>query len=236
MGYRHGVAESDAAERLTRSLLLCCFQPSSCVPSPLWGRRRQGLLTRSRAVPPTLRSQHLSWGFPGPRPPRFLTRSLSLRNRVPAGVLPCFGLCQSFLGFPGSRTHGWKRSAGEFLRVQDIQNREGDLVVGGSRLGPAVLPCQHAPEAGGAGSGEGSARACFRLWLGSSSQPVGGSRRPREAGEGVAEAGLGESGPRLRADWHLGYPRPPPRAGRASRSPQDYPEPCPDLQPRRGGA
>lgn len=109
-------------------------------------------------------------------------------------------------------------------------------MVGGSRLGPAVLPCQHAPEAGGAGSGVGSARACFRLWLGSSSQPVGGSRRPSEAGEGGAEAGQGESGRRLRADWHLGCPRPPPRAGRASRSPQDYPEPCPDLQPRRGGA
>lgn len=69
-------------------------------------------------------------------------------------------------------------------------------MVGGSRLGPAVLPCQHAPEAGGAGSGVGSARACFRLWLGSSSQPVGGSRRPSEAGEGGAEAGQGESGRR----------------------------------------
>ena len=82
----------------------------------------------------------------------------------------------------------------------------------------------------------GSARACFRLWLGRRSLPVGGSRQPSEAGEGGAEAGRGESGRRLRADWHLGCPRPPPRAGRASRSPQDYPELCPDLQARRGGA
>ena len=64
--YRHGVAESDTPERLTLSPLLCFFQSSSYVPSPLWGRGRQGLLTQSRAVPPTLPSQHLSWGFPGP--------------------------------------------------------------------------------------------------------------------------------------------------------------------------
>ena len=67
MGYSPwGRRESDRTERLTLSLLLHCFQSSSCAPSPLWGRRRQGLLTRSQAVPPTFPPQHLSWGFPGP--------------------------------------------------------------------------------------------------------------------------------------------------------------------------
>lgn len=93
-------------------------------------------------------------------------------------------------------------------------------MVGGSRLGPAVLPCQHArrPRAGGRRRGvrDGRARACLRLWLGRSSQPVGGSgRAKRSCGGGAwreprgAERGLA-----------LGLPRPPPSAGRARSSPK----------------
>lgn len=113
-------------------------------------------------------------GSRGRRPPRILTRGLPLPGLVPrAGVLPRFGLCQTFLGFPGSRAHGRERSAGEFLRVQDVQDREGDLVVGRSRFGPAVLPCQHArrPRARGRRRGvrDGRARVCLRQWLGRSS-------------------------------------------------------------------
>ncbi|EDL17734.1 mCG146204, partial [Mus musculus] len=44
----------------------------------------------------------------------------------------------------GSETHRREGSSREFLRIQDVQDREGDLVVRGGRLGPDVLPCQHA--------------------------------------------------------------------------------------------
>lgn len=81
-------------------------------------------------------------------------------------------------------------------------------MVGGSRLGPAVLPSQHArrPRAGGRrrGSRDGYAWASFVCGSAVALQRVGGSGRPSEAGEGAGRRG-GEraAGSCVRIGTHL---------------------------------
>lgn len=68
-------------------------------------------------------------------------------------------------------------------------------MLGGSRLGPAVLPCQHArrrgrgPGAGGAGSGVAAPVLAFACCSAAALQPIGGSGRPSEAGEEAGRRG-----------------------------------------------
>lgn len=81
-------------------------------------------------------------------------------------------------------------------------------MVGGSRLGPAVLPSQHArrPRAGGRrrGSRDGYAWASFVYGSAVALQRVEGSGRPSEAGEGAGRRG-GEraAGSCVRIGTHL---------------------------------
>lgn len=151
-------------------------------------------------------SRHLRRGCPSRGPPRILTRGLARARLVPgAGVLPGSSLRQTFPGFAGRGAQGRQRRAREFLWVQDVQDGEGDLVGGRSRLGPAVLPGQHARQPR---SGSPSSVAVPRC-------PAGGRVG---AVEGAGRRG-GRAAGGLRADWHLLGPGPPPPAGRATRSP-----------------
>lgn len=153
------------------------------------------------------------------------------RGRAWSPELASFSSSASAELFLASRGAG--RTAGSATRVNFCGSRmsrtEKEILwwVGAALAPPschASMPAARGPEAGGAGSGMATLGLAFVCGSAVALPPVGGSRRPSEAGEGCGKAGQGESRRGLRADWHSRGPGPATCRAR-SQQPRDCPAP-----------